>query len=165
MTKWKTLATAALAALVLGAAPAPSAPKADTPETKYPIFGTWTITKYTPAPWIEAGEDTADIKADAEHHLHLQVTFKPGVVLSKDTTLGCKEADYQPTDLPPEGLFQGGLPAPDQAKLAASYGLPADHIDGFDLDCSTGLFSYHFANADTLLFALSDVIYWLERKK
>jgi len=164
---YRSIAAAAAAVFLVAAAPLPPPSQDNSPprEMKYPIFGKWEITKYVLAPWIEPGEDTKDIAADGEHHLRLSITFAPDKVISKDNTLGCTGANYEPTDFPPDYLFQGGLPEGEQAKIAASYGLPAGNVPGFDLDCSTGLFSYHFANADTLLFALSDVIYWLERKK
>jgi hypothetical protein len=138
---------------------------ADAPATNYPILGTWEISKFALAPWIEEGEDRADTAMDGAAHLHLLVSFKPRRVVAKDDVIGCTEANYQPTSFPPEVIFQSGLPAPDQAKIAREMGFAPGDIPGFDLDCSTGLFSYHFADADTLLFALSDVIYTLQRKK
>lgn len=168
MTRASPLLAAIAAAFVVAAAPAPAPSAADAPPArtlKYPIFGAWEITKYVLAPWIEAGEDTQPITAEAETHLHLQITFAPNKVVSKDTTLGCAQANYEPTDFPPDYLFQGGLPEGQQAKLAASYGLSAGNVPGFDLDCSTGVFSYHFAIADTLLLGFDDAIYWLERKR
>jgi hypothetical protein len=138
---------------------------ADAPATKFPIFGTWEITKFALAPWIEEGEDRSETATDGAAHLHLLVAFEARRVIAKDDIVGCTEANYEPTSFPPDVIFQGGLPAPDQAKLATEMGFAPGDIPGFDLDCSTSLFSYHFADADTLLFALSDVIYTLTRKQ
>ena len=137
----------------------------DAPTTKYPIFGEWEIAKFTLAPWIEEGEDRAETTTDGAAHLRLLVTFEPRRVVAKDDVIGCNEANYQPTSFPPDIIFQSGLPAPNQAKIATDMGFAPGDIPGFDLDCSTGVFSYHFADADRLLFALSDVIYTLTRKK
>lgn len=161
------IAAALVAAPLLIAAGAEPESDEGTPgkSLKYPIYGAWEISKYVLAPWIEPGEDTRSIAAQAEKLQHLVIDFEPGKVVSDDEVLGCTEANYTPTEYPPDYLFQGGLPEGQQAKLAKSYGLPGGNVPGFDLDCSTGVFSYHFANADTLLLAYDDVIYWIDRKK
>ena len=161
MMRFVPAALAAACAMSLTAAAAAT----DAPATKYPIFGTWEIATFALAPWIEAGEDRADTAMDGAAHLHLLVSFEPRRVVAKDNVIGCTEANYQPTSFPPDVIFQSGLPAPNQAKIAREMGFAPGDIPGFDLDCSTGVFSYHFAHADTLLFALSDVIYTLQRKK
>ena len=43
-------------------------------------------------------------------------------------------------------------------------GFPPEPVRGIELGCSTGEFSYHFRNPNTLLFALSDVVYILTRQ-
>lgn len=144
------------AASEAGPQPAPSA---------HPIYGQWEVTRFEIAPWVDQAEDRKDLEADGATRLKLRIEFAPNEVISKDEVLGCTAAHYQPTNYPAEAIFQGNLPEPDQEKLATGLGFPLGDIPGFDLDCSTGLFSYHFANADTLLFALSDVVYWLARQK
>lgn len=145
------------------AAEAPAPPQEANPA--HPIFGAWTVARFEIAPWVMNGEDRKELDADGRAHLQLKIEFAPHEVMSKDPILGCTAATYEPTNYPPEAVFQGNLPEPDQQKIALALGFPEGEIAGFDLDCSTGLFSYHFANADTLLFALSDVVYWLARQK
>jgi hypothetical protein len=149
-----------------GAAPEPLRPaEPEPPLGAYPIYGAWEIARFEIAPWVDQAEDRTGLQADGATRHKLKIEFAPNEVISKDEILGCTAAHYQPTNYPAEAIFQGNLPEPDQEKLAGGLGLPQGDIPGFDLDCSTGLFSYHFANADTLLFALSDVVYWLARQK
>lgn len=160
--------TAIICLLTIGLARAappedPAQPQAAGPV--HAILGAWTITRYQIAPWVTHGEDRKDLEADGAAHLQLKVEFAPHEVIAKDPVLGCTAAVYEPTSFPPEAIFQGNLPEPDQQKIAAALGFPAGEIAGFDLDCSTGLFSFHFTDADTILFALSDVVYWLTRQK
>jgi hypothetical protein len=75
--------------------------------------------------------------------------------------LGCRNAVYEASSVPPEGLFQGGLPAaPQQAR---ALGFAEGAVAGFSLTCDSGVWEFHRADADTLLFALDNVIWTLSR--
>jgi hypothetical protein len=92
-----------------------------------------------------------------------RVTFAADQVKSRDPLLACKGPRYEPTKIPPAGLFQGHLPEP-KADVAKALGFPAGEVAGVDVACSNGLFSYHFRDNDTALFALDNVIYTLKRR-
>jgi hypothetical protein len=119
-------------------------------------LGGWRITRGVPAPWI-AGDPQRPATALVGQRLvfGLDAVNGPGV-------LGCSDARYGATRMPPEGLFQGGLPAPAGA-AAQALGFAGFPVDGFSLACSGGLFEFHAADADTLLFALDNVIWTLGR--
>jgi len=129
-----------------------------------PILGDWVIIKAVVAPWVKPNENRAPIEADLKAHLQMRITFEPTRVIAKDPTIACSDVDYERTLFAPEAIFQGNLPEPNQAEIARNLGFPKGDIPGFDVDCSTGLFSYHFADMNTMLFALNDVIYWLDRE-
>jgi hypothetical protein len=128
-----------------------------------PILGDWTITNAIVAPWVGEDADDGSLALDAKGHLHMKVTFEPDRVIAKDPRIGCTNASYERTLLAPHEIFQGSLPEPDQIEIARNLGFPSGEIPGFDVACSSGLFSYHFADMDTLLFALDNVIYTIER--
>ncbi len=125
------------------------------------LLGAWEITGGVMAPWVskqsdEEKQEMATLKGQT-------ITFKAHEIIAK-SVLGCTEAGYEVTHYPAEALFQGSLPEGRQAEVAASLGLPAGEVPGMDVACSTGLFSYHFKDAATAMFALDNVIYTLKRK-
>ena len=130
----------------------------------YPILGNWMIVKWMIAPWVDAKGKVAGLEAAAKARLNMLIDFEPNRVTARDPVLNCTNAEYERTKFAPDALFQGMLPAPNQARLAQSLGLPPGDVAGFDLGCSTGLFSFHFADRSTLLFALDDVIYTMNRQ-
>jgi len=125
------------------------------------LLGTWKITDAAMAPWI-ARQSPGELAEMAELEGQI-VTFAAHEIVAS-LVLGCTGVGYEVTRLPPEGLFQGGLPEGRQAQAAAALGLPPGEVPGIDVACSTGLFSYHFRDGDTALFALSNVIYTLTRQ-
>jgi len=131
-----------------------------------PILGKWVITSYQLAPWSRA-QDAARLNADAKKLLKLQVTYTANAVVAKDRTIGCTKAHYEPSSFPYTDLFQGALGElyPEhRAKAIKDLGLPPEPVAGIELGCSTGEFSYHFRDPNTVMFALSDVIYILTRQ-
>lgn len=82
-------------------------------------------------------------------------------------TISCKNAHYEKSNFPYDELFQGALgelSAEVRAKTVKELGFPPEPVPGIELGCSTGEFSYHFRDPNTVLFALSDVIYILTRQ-
>ncbi len=130
----------------------------------FPIIGDWMIERAIVAPWVKANVDIARFTSLSRAHLHMIVSFFPDHVEAKDPELACANVDYERTLLSPEQIFQGSLPNPDQVEIAAGLGLPSGQIPGFDVDCASGVQPYHFADRDTVLFALDDIIYTMDRQ-
>lgn len=117
-------------------------------------LGVWRITHGVVAPW------TVDAPIN-------DAMIGKRVVLGQKTVkapkpLGCRNAKYEQTEVPPEGLFQGGLPAP-QAPAARSLGFAEGAAKGVSLTCDSGVWEFHAADADTSLFALDNVIWTMSR--
>lgn len=117
-------------------------------------LGRWRITHGVVAPW------TVDAPVN-ELLIGKRVTLSNGVVKAPHP-LGCRNAKYEPTDMPPEGLFQGGLPEPAQAH-ARALGLTEGSVKGLRLICDSGLWEFHGADRDTMLFALDNVVWTMTR--
>lgn len=136
------------AALVVGTA--------STADAKTPISGKWRLTRAVIAPWATDAE--AGVRPD---WIGETVTFGRASVKAPGP-LACGGARYENTDVPPEGLFQGGLPEP-AAQAMLPLGLSDEAIAGVTVTCDTGIFEFHFASADSLLFALDNRIWTLDR--
>ena len=128
-----------------------------------PLLGRWQITTAVVAPWISADKIHTIKEDQVRRFVKQQITFEAKAVKSPDPLLDCKDPRYEPTTIPPQGLFQGNLPQP-QAETAKLLGLPAGNVPGIDVACSNGRFSYHLRDKDTALFALDNVIYTLKRR-
>jgi hypothetical protein len=131
-----------------------------------PILGKWLISQYQLAPWSRP-EDAPQLNAEAKKLLKLQVTYSAKAVTARNTTIGCKDAHYETSNFPYDELFQGALgelSAEARAKTVKELGFPREPVPGIEPGCSTGEFSYHFRDPNTVLFALSDVIYILTRQ-
>lgn len=129
-----------------------------------PLLGRWQIENAAVAPWVAPDKIATMIKeTDVRRLVKQHVTFEATAVKSPDPVFACKGATYEPTRIPPEGLFQGGLPAP-QGNIARALGLPDGPSPGVDVACPNSRFSYHFRDKDTALFALDNVIYTLKRR-
>ncbi|MFZ1992446.1 MAG: hypothetical protein WAW96_22045 [Alphaproteobacteria bacterium] len=130
----------------------------------YPIIGDWMIDKAIVAPWVGPNADIGRLASLSRMHLNMIVSFFPDRVVAKDPKLACTDVDYERTLFPPELIFQASLPDPDQVEIAAGLGFPSGNIPGFDVDCGSSVQSYHFANRNTLLFTLQDIIYTMDRQ-
>jgi hypothetical protein len=131
-----------------------------------PILGKWVISDYRLAPWSRP-QDAAQLNAEAKKLLKLQVAYGAKMIVAKNSTISCKDAHYEKSDFPYTDLFQGALgelSAEARAKTVKELGFPPEPVPGIELGCSTGEFSYHFRDPNTLLFALSDVVYILTRQ-
>jgi hypothetical protein len=127
------------------------------------LAGTWTIVNAAPAPWVDEAQRKA-AETSGKHLLKLELKFADKEVISKDRVLGCKGAVYEPTSFPSDALFQGMLPEPNQERLALNMGFKRGEVPGVDLRCRTGVFSYHFVDRDTAMFAFNNVIYTMKRR-
>lgn len=120
------------------------------------ISGKWRITRAVIAPWTNeagAGEQPAWI---GEY-----IAFGAKAVKGPGP-IACGRVEYEATDLSPEGLFQGGLPAP-ASEAMTGLGLSGATFKGVSVACDTGVFEYHYADEDTLLLALDNRIWTLDR--
>jgi hypothetical protein len=128
------------------------------------LLGRWQIEAAAVAPWVAPDKIATTIKeTEVRRFVKQRITFEADSVKSRDPVFACKGATYEPTRIPPEGLFQGGLPAP-QGQIARALGLPDGPSPGIDVACPNSRFSYHFRDKDTALFALDNVIYTLKRR-
>jgi hypothetical protein len=143
--------------LVLAFAPAGAAAQSN------PLIGAWEIVEAQPAPWTEESQHPALIAA-GKRLITQVVTFAPNEVKSRHKPLACKRAQYETTDYEADAIFQGNLPEPNPTAAALRMGFKKGEIPGVDLRCTRGLYSYHFRDRDTVLTALSNVIYTLKRQ-
>ena len=145
---------AAIVALALLAGASASAGDANAAPNA--LLGAWRVTHGVVAPWTdEAPIDKGWIGSRA--------VFAVSSVQAK-APLGCNKAQYEATSNPPEGLFMGGLEeAGDAATAAANLGFKPGEVAGVSLSCSSGLWEFHLADADTMLFALDNVIWTMSR--
>jgi hypothetical protein len=121
------------------------------------ILGSWRIVRSAVAPWVRQ----AKIVNAHRDWIGRTVTFTPQRMTGPGA-LRCARATYTPTSGPAEGLFQGSLPAP-ATDAAAALGIVRMPVRGTRLACDGGVFELHRVDDTTLLVALDDVIYTLDR--
>lgn len=122
------------------------------------IRGEWRFVRAVVAPWVKVGE-VAD--QDPEGWIGRTLRFEANRVVGP-AALSCAEATYTPTRFQADALFQGSLPEPAR-DAAAALGLVEMPVSGTSLDCDAGLFEFHRADANTMLMALNNVIWTLDR--
>jgi len=152
-----TLASlACAAALVLNAFDATAA--------NISIIGKWQIVEAVVAPWAPPGEQAA-LAAEGKRMLKTEVTFAPGSVKSKFKPFSCKsKVLYEANSIEVDALFQGNLPEPNPAAVAARMGFPRGDIPSVDVKCINAKFTFHFRDKDTALINLNRVIYTFKRQ-
>lgn len=129
-----------------------------------PLLGRWRIETAAVAPWVKPEKIHELVKEEnVRRYVKQPITFEATAVKSRDPIFACKGATYEPTRIPPEGLFRGNLPSP-QGQIARALGLADGNTPGVDVACPNSRFSYHFRDKDTALFALDSVIYTLKRR-
>jgi len=126
-----------------------------------PLFGKWQITDAAAAPW--AGKQRGQ-SAETRKLLNLQISFAAKTMKSNYPTLNCTDAAFEISSDPPDVLFQGMLSEPNQESVAQSLGFPRGDVPSVEVNCSSGDIPFHFRDANTVLFALNDVIYTLTRR-
>jgi hypothetical protein len=125
------------------------------------LFGKWQITDAAVAPW--AAKQKAQ-SAETRKLLNMQITFAAKTMKSNYPTLNCSDASFEVQSDPPDVLFQGALSEPNQASVAQSMGFPRGDVPSVEVNCASGDIPFHFRDADTVLFALNDMIYTLKRR-
>jgi hypothetical protein len=128
------------------------------------IIGRWQITEAAPAPWAPP-EHRAALAAAGKRMIDTEVTFAPGSVKSKFKPLDCKsKVLYESSSIEVDALFQGNLPEPNPAAVAARLGFPKGDIPSVDVRCLKALYTFHFRDPNTALINLDRVIYTLKRQ-
>jgi hypothetical protein len=153
----KTLVVLALLALLglLGAA------WLDAIAAENALFGKWQITEAAAAPWAPKQKGQT---AETRKLLNMPIIFAAKTMKSNYPTLNCSDASFEVRSDPPDVLFQGSLLEPNQESVALSLGFPRGDVPGVEVNCSSGDFPFHFRDADTVLFALNNVVYTLKRR-
>ena len=144
-------------ALIAGLALASAAPDAVAQAVPVEPGIAFKLSSGVPAPWIGKGGSVATPGTLAGK----PVTFGFGSVAAPHP-IGCDKARYRFAVQPPEGLFQGGLPAP-AAEVARQLGLGPQTLT-MQVSCSAGVFDFHVVSATRLLFALDNVVWTLDRE-
>lgn len=155
MSSIRSAVRGAVVALALGgsAASATSIPLPDVPTPQ----GKFRVTRGIAAPWLTE----SDAKPDTRAWLGATIEFD-AARFSAPGQLGCANPKYETDQRPPEGLFQGGLPAP-AAAAAARLALTAPTTPSVSLTCDTGVFDLHWATPQALMLPLDNVIWVLDR--
>lgn len=121
------------------------------------LIGTWRVVRGQVAPWVAPAESRPDVREWLGQTV--RVTARQ---VSGPRVLRCAAPKLEATRMPPEGLFQGGLPAP-AAPAARALGFPVPPIAGVRLTCDAGLFEFHQPDAQTMLVAVDNVIWTLDK--
>ncbi len=125
--------------------------------------GSWDVVAQDEAPWVAARKEP---KPQPEPHLlKSQLVFAADKVVAPGW-MGCKKAKYQVSDFSFDSLFEGGLSDPehglkDPKKLALKMGFTKEPVPTMVNSCSELLF--HMQDANTLVFALNNMVYTLKR--
>ena len=127
------------------------------------LLGSWEIVEAQPAPWAEETQ-RATLTAQGKRLIGEVIIFAPREVTSRNKALACRRAEYEATDYEADAMFQGNLPEPNPTAAALRLGFKKGENPGVDVKCRNGAYSYHFRDRNTVLTALSNVIYTLKRQ-
>lgn len=121
--------------------------------------GRWVLLHGEAAPWVSS---CAAERSPPTALLGRKVVFEARRIRS-DSPLACDKLSRTATALPPQGLFQGNLPAPAE-EAARRLGFERFPVRGMRADCDNGSFDYHFVEPGTLRVALDNVVWTLVRE-
>ena len=119
--------------------------------------GPWRVASSVIAPWAVADKARLDRAAYLTSIVQLRAALFSGL-----GPFACERPRYEQTAMPPEGLFQGNLPAP-TAAAARALGFAAGAVHGVRVTCASGMFEFHAVDASHLLVAIDNVIWTLDR--
>jgi hypothetical protein len=109
------------------------------------------------APWSSDKDAKIDLVRYLTRTVQVSATAFRGLA-----PFDCLSPRYEPTAVPPEGLFQGNLPAP-AAAAARALGMAPGVVHGLQLSCATGDFEFHLVDPLHLMVAIDNVIWTLDR--
>jgi hypothetical protein len=113
----------------------------------------WRIAGGRVAPWAQPDTRIDPAYQEREVRFHLTRVVAPH-------PLACDGARYEWIFVPPEGLFEGNLPAP-AAESARSLGLGETPIATLRVGCANAGFDFHRTSAGELLLGLDNVVWTL----
>lgn len=127
------------------------------PAPAHEFIGRWRVVTATIAPWVASDSAGVDRTRLLARVVQLGATSLTGL-----PPFDCTDGRFEPTQVEPEGLFQGGLPAP-AGTAARALGFSAGRVRGIRLICASGVFEFHAADSSHLLVAIDNVILTLDR--
>ena len=105
-------------------------------------------------------KDQPAYAAEGKRMLKLTITFTAQQVKSKYKALNCaSNVIYEANKLEPDALFQGNLPEPNPTAAVLRMGFPRGDIPSVDVRCLNAKYTFHFRDANTMMFNLNNVIY------
>jgi hypothetical protein len=119
--------------------------------------GEFRVSRGIPAPWLDVGAASADSHAWLGDTVSLTTRH-----FTAPDIEGCLQPRLGTRSLPPEGLFQGNLPAPAK-DAAARLALTANPTASVSITCDAGVFDLHWVTTDALMIAVDNVIWVLDR--
>lgn len=122
-----------------------------------PVGATFVIKDSQKAPW--ATDSFGDADARSRGLQGKKITFGAKAI-SAPQPMACRKPQYERVAVEADGLFQGGLKAPE--KDATALGFKPGKIPSLLTGCEV---DYHFLDADHALFALDNRIYRIERAR
>lgn len=120
------------------------------------LLGDWRIVHGRAAPWVAVDGPRPDTRAWIGSRVSYHADRVEG-----PAAFACNDARYEFDARRIEGLFQGNLRDP--RADAAQLGVTVDTVPSISLSCDRGLFDLHRAAPDTVLVALDNVIWTLDR--
>ena len=146
-------AAAALALLLVAAGP------------YKPIEGTWKIDRLEPAPWVDK-DNIPDVPTE-KTYLNTTVVFESKRIKATGL-LACSKPNYRYNDVPPEGMFQGGLDdgkgvTGHAASQAKGLGFTSPTVHTVTTDCEHDI-AFHMTDSNHAAFALDNIIFWMTRQ-
>jgi hypothetical protein len=119
--------------------------------------GEFRVSRGIPAPWLDVGAASADTRAWLGDTVNLTAKH-----FTAPDIEGCLQPRLETRSQPPEGLFQGNLPAPAK-DTAARLALAANPTASVSITCDAGIFDLHWVTTDALMIAVDNVIWVLDR--
>jgi hypothetical protein len=119
--------------------------------------GEFRVSRGIAAPWLDAETAAVDTRA----RLGDAWSITPGR-FAVPGLAACNTPRYDRAALPPEGLFQGNLPAP-TADAAARLAMTRTPVASVSVSCDAGIFDLHWVTSDALMVAIDNVIWVLDR--
>ncbi|MBV8635336.1 MAG: hypothetical protein JO002_12655 [Burkholderiaceae bacterium] len=125
--------------------------------------GAWHVVKAERAPWVTA--DSKPQPSAEAAFAHAKFEFRIDHVSGPSWT-ACRKPKYDLTPQPFDSLFEGGLHDPEHGlndAAAAAHRLGFTHAPVLSMASSCSELLFHMADADTILFALNNMIYTMKR--